>query len=398
LDLVVPLEPDLGGRSRPAGWYYGDDMDAAGLSQDRFVPRVNGALAALAAVIALVDAEGTAWPWVLVMVCGFLVRALFPRVAAMTVTVVVLVSLIGLNLHLRSEGAFFFACLATVDVVATEPRRKLAYGCGLAALLLPLVIRVTGDQGARNNWRWQFWSAGVLLSGVLGWSLHRQYRLTEALRAAHAQLTGQAIAQERRRIAREVHDLVGHTLTVVMLHVTGARHTMRRDPDEAEAALREAEAAGRRSLAEIRQVIGLLREGDDDDTRHALPIGRDIGELIERYRSGGLDAAITIAGDLDRTDAITGLAVFRIVQESLSNVVRHAPGASAAVAVGIDDDCCDISVTNAIAAGPGPGQPGNGITGMNERATSLGGTLHAGPVDKSSTWQVHARIPLRSIA
>jgi signal transduction histidine kinase len=373
-------------------------MDAAGPSQDRFVPRVNGALAAGAAVVALVDADATAWPWVLVMVASFLLRALFRRLPAMSVAVVVLLSLIGLNLHLRSEGAFFFACLVTVDVVATESRRRLAYGCGLAALLLPLVIRVVGDQRALNDWRWQFWSAGVLLSGVLGWSLHRQYRLTEALRAAHAQLTGQAVAQERHRIAREVHDLVGHTLTVVMLHVTGARHTMRRNPDEAEAALLEAEAAGRRSMAEIRHAIGLLREGDDHGARHALPIARDVGELIDRYRSGGLDVSVTITGDLDQPDALTGLALFRIVQESLSNVVRHAPGASAAVAVRIDNDGCDISVTNPMVTGPGKSQVGNGITGMNERAVSLGGTLHTGPVDKSRAWQVHARIPVRSRA
>ncbi len=380
------------------GAYYRAVMDAAGLSQDRLVPRYNGALAVLAAMVALVGATGTVWPWVLVMVGGFVLRAVRPRVPAVAVAVLVLASLVGLNLRLRSEGAFFFACLATVDVVATEARRRLALGAGLAALVLPLVIRLAGDQGVTSSWRWQFWSAGVALSAVLGWSLHRQYALTEALRAAHAQLTGLAVAQERRRIAREVHDLVGHTLTVVMLHVTGARHTMGRDPQGAEAALREAESAGRRSLAEIRHVIGLLRDGEDDGTRDALPIGRDIVELIERYRRGGLDAAVAVSGDLDRPDALSGLAAFRIVQESLSNVARHAPGATATVEVTIGAECCDISVTNAIVDGSSPHRPGNGITGMQERAASLGGTFDAGADDSGRVWRVRARIPLSSVS
>lgn len=368
-------------------------VDVQRLSEERRVARVDGVLAALAAVVALAGAEGTAWPWVLVMFTVFVVRAVWPRVPAIAVTVVVLASLVVLNVHLRSEGAFFFACLATVDVVATERRRGWAYASALAALLLPPFIRFVGDQGATNSWRWQFWSAGVLLSGVLGWSLHRQCRLTEALRAAHEQLTGQAVAEERRRIAREVHDLVGHTLTVVMLHVTGARHTMRRHPDEAERALREAELAGRQSLAEIRHVIGLLR-ADDDDSRQALPVGRDIVGLVERYRSGGLDAVVNVVGDLDRPDALSGLAAFRIVQESLNNVVRHAPGASADVAVTIGADCCDIRITNATAATPDPYRTGNGIIGMRERASSLGGTLLAGPADAGHAWRVHAQFPL----
>lgn len=137
----------------------------------------------------------------------------------------------------------------------------------------------------------------------------------------------QAAIQERRRIARDVHDLVGHSLTVVMLHVAGARHVLQDDPEEAERALGQAEEAARTSLMEIRRTVGLLRD-EHDAAPDILPSTglADLPNLVDEFLLTGLDVSLDLRGPTAFVDGAIGLAAYRIVQEALTNVSRARPG------------------------------------------------------------------------
>src|SRR4029453_8497109 len=140
---------------------------------------------------------------------------------------------------------------------------------------------------------WTPWAAGNVVMFVLGRNLRRQRALIEQLEVAREALAEQAVADERRRIARDLHDLAGHTLAAVLLHVTGARYVLRRDPDEAERALVQAETVGRGSLDQIRFTVASLRTSERG-TDPALPGSADLVELIEEYRRAGLDVSALV--------------------------------------------------------------------------------------------------------
>src|SRR5581483_12475897 len=139
------------------------------------------------------------------------------------------------------------------------------------------------------------------------------------------ELAEQAMLEERRRIARDVHDFVGHGLAAVMLQVTSARHVLRRDPTAAEEALRVAEEVGRRSMRELRRTVAVLRSDDEDGAGVAPPVpaAEEIPALVEEARAGGLDLELEIRGELAELDPGVGLALYRIAQEALANAARH---------------------------------------------------------------------------
>src|SRR5262249_25631955 len=137
--------------------------------------------------------------------------------------------------------------------------------------------------------------------------------LVSELEAARQQLAEQAVFAERRRIASELHDLVGHSLTVVLLFLTGARHRVQEDPQSAEEALAEAEEIGRRSLAEIRANVAALRSGDDPTMFSPAPTVGDIPALIDQSRSAGTSVDLDLTGPVDELEGVIGAAVYRVV-------------------------------------------------------------------------------------
>jgi signal transduction histidine kinase len=207
------------------------------------------------------------------------------------------------------------------------------------------------------------------------------------------QIGERAAFEERQRIARELHDVIAHSLAVTMLHLTGARLALERDPADARQALLEAERLGRQSLAEIRATIGLLAPGDDAPTV-AMPGAADIPGLVRDFADAGLGVRFDCAGDLDLVSPAAGLSAYRIVQESLANIVKHTPGADAAVCVRVDDANAHLEIRNPVAAtarAPRREERGRGLVFMQDRAELLGGTLHAGP--DGTEWRVCADIP-----
>jgi signal transduction histidine kinase len=241
---------------------------------------------------------------------------------------------------------------------------------------------------------WFGWIVGCLLSAGMGWTLHRELELFLDLHKAQSELAEQSFQQERRRIAREVHDVIAHSLTVTMLHLTGARLTLEHDPSataEAIAALEEAERTGRQSLNEIRRTVGLLTTAPSDEpTTQPMPGAADLDALIEDFRSAGLGVTLTATGELAAVPSAIGLAVYRIVQESLSNAAKHAPGAPVTVEVAIGHEI-RIVVRNPLTRTDSNVDGGLGIPGMVERAVLLGGTIAAGP--GPGGWRVDAHLP-----
>jgi signal transduction histidine kinase len=240
------------------------------------------------------------------------------------------------------------------------------------------------------------WWLGMLFSWLAAHMLARQRRLVLALRAAQADLAARAAAEERRRIAREVHDVIAHALTVTMLQITGARHVLRRDPARADAALAEAERLGRQSLNDIRRTVGLLDERRPSAVEAPLPTLDDLPELVEGFRSAGLAVDLRVDGEAGRLASAASLGLYRIAQEALANVARHAPGASVAVELVVERGLARLRVADSGAADGGAplegiAGSGLGIPGMRERAAMLGGSLRAGPVGDG--WIVECTVP-----
>jgi signal transduction histidine kinase len=207
----------------------------------------------------------------------------------------------------------------------------------------------------------------------------------------------QALFDEQHRLARDVHDIVGHTLATVMLHVTGARHVLRHDPDAAEQALRSAEALGRRSMEELRRTFALLRSRDEPGVVPSLPSAAEIGALVEEARAGGLPVELRTRGDLARIPPAVGVALYRIAQEALANAARHAPAARTVLGLQRLGGQVFLEAKTSgpvLAATPDHGRPHYGLLGMRERATALGGELTAGP--SQNGWRVTCRLPLRT--
>jgi signal transduction histidine kinase len=230
-----------------------------------------------------------------------------------------------------------------------------------------------------------FWLAGVLVRN------RRQAASLFAWSAARQRLAEQAAAAERARIARELHDIIAHHLSVVVLHAAGARASGGADP----ATLEEIENSGRQALAETRRLFGVLREPDEETGRAPQPGISELPALAGSLRAAGLEVRLSIDGDHAGLPPAVNVSAYRIVQEALTNVLKHAGEARAEVTVGCADSAVTIEVTD-----DGPGNPaaqapagGQGLAGMRERVALFGGELRAGP-RPGGGFTVSARLPV----
>ncbi len=200
-----------------------------------------------------------------------------------------------------------------------------------------------------------------------------------------------ALTAERNRIAREMHDVVAHSLSVMIALADGARAAVDRRPEQARIALDELASTGRSALSDTRRLLGVLREDDavDDDGAPLAPQPTDLAELVSRFQAAGLPVTFTESGPPLPDDAGLQLAVFRIVQEGLTNVLRHAPG-SPRIDVVLDrhPGYVVVEVDNADGASSTAPPGGRGLVGMRERAAVYDGHVDAGPT--TSGWRVRA--------
>jgi signal transduction histidine kinase len=189
------------------------------------------------------------------------------------------------------------------------------------------------------------------------------------------------VAEDRLRIARDLHDSVAHAMATISVQAGAAAHVVDREPGAAKEAFTAIQRASADVLDELAAMLRLLRDDSEDAARAPTPGIEQIDELVESMRGSHLRVALEPRGALDQVPAAVGVAAYRIVQESLTNVLRHAPGASAVVTVCVDDRDVTIDVTDdgCGAIMPAASGAGVGIRGMRERAASTGGRVDAGP-------------------
>ena len=292
-------------------------------------------------------------------------------------------------LHWRGEGVVFLVVIALSYLTLREDDIRLRVAAGALGVAVPGAVQLV----VHDDWGWPYWTGGLLVTWLSAEQLRRYRALVAELESTRERLAVQAVHLERRRIAAELHDLVGHSLGVLLLHITGARRRIEDDPAGSAEALRRAESIGRSGLAEIRRSVAALRDETGASLAPAMTAA-DVPALVGATAAAGCAATLEVSGSLAGIEPITGLAVYRVVQESLANATRHAPGAAVRVAIAIGADDVDVTVADGGGVGRARGQGGPGgvgLVGMRERVEALGGTLAAGP--SAGGWRVHATLP-----
>lgn len=204
-----------------------------------------------------------------------------------------------------------------------------------------------------------------------------------------------AAADERARIARELHDVIAHSVSVMVIQAGGARMVMKSDPARAEASLRLVERAGGDALAEMRRLLGILEHGQDRRALAPQPGLANIDELVSEARAAGLATELRVEGRPAPVSPALDLCAYRVVQEALTNAIKHVAPARAAVSVRWGDRQLELEISDD-GSGPGTVLPGgHGIAGMRERVALHGGTFFAGRErDDHSGFTVRAQLPL----
>jgi signal transduction histidine kinase len=291
------------------------------------------------------------------------------------------------------EPAMFNVSLLAFAAARWSPSFAEAASLGLLAAATPALVALVQDP---MEVAVALWAVAIAFFWWIGRSFARQERLVVELERARRRLARQALLDERRRLARDVHDFVGHGLAAVLLQLTSARHVLRRDPDAAEEALRSAEEVGRRSMRELRRTVTLLRSEDEESSAAPGPTASEIPALVDEARAGGLAVELRTRGDPSRLPPDVALALYRIAQETLSNAARHAPRARTTLGLEVVNGRVEL-----LAETSGPlveasaaerGRPHYGLIGMRERAAALGGELTAGPTRDG--WRVRCALPV----
>jgi signal transduction histidine kinase len=333
------------------------------------------------------EPDGLAFALVLLSALALLWRNRHPR-AVLLATLVLSLALAALSYGVHAPAAPAVALYA----FAIRPQRGRAWPvlatatAGWVALVL-IEVAVTPYGVADYSLPGLIW-AGAWLIG----DRRRFLRAHVADKLEHARREHElVVAEERARIARELHDSAGHALNTILLQAGAARVLRERDSERSAQAVATIEDLARETIEEIDRIVGLLRE-DAEMGRSPLPGIDQIPALVERQRAGGLDVHLTIDGEPDRRPPTpVSRAVYRIAQESLTNASRHGIG-SAVIAIQLGPDALELSVANPVTthAEPRPGG-GRGIAGMRERAKLLGGSLQAGR--NGSRFELHAQLP-----
>jgi signal transduction histidine kinase len=378
---------------------------------DRTIAAVVGA-AAVAEVIVSPERQGPPLLNALVAL-GYALPVAWRRRAPLRAVAVVLAFALAMGLFLTSVE-FLFAPFGTIlaltyATAARLERRPALAGLGIAAAGALCVIATMDDQSAGD---FIFPSLIVLGAWVCGRAVRSRSQLTARLHETAARLAEEhdaeaqrAASEERRRIAREMHDLVAHSMSVMVVQAGGARRIIGRDRGRALDAAVKIERTGREALTEMRHLLGVLHPHVEHAALAPQPTLAEVGALVERARAAGLPAVLHQRGERHALPAGLDLAAYRIVQEGLTNAIKHAAGAPTEVTVEWSEQAIALEVRDRGAgamngegcrqgiARPGHGRDaGHGLVGMRERVRLYGGELRTGP-HPDGGWHVRATLP-----
>ncbi|WP_405797492.1 sensor histidine kinase [Streptomyces sp. NBC_01506] len=298
--------------------------------------------------------------------------------------------------------AAFCQLIVVFNIALRLPTRQLA----LTAALLTGPLVVGAARFPEDNWVMAFQSSltSFVVVALLGIVMRTRQEYTASLRERAKQLEIErdqqaqlAAAAERTRIAREMHDILGHNLSVITGLADGGSYAAKKNPQRATEALDAIATTSRQALTELRRLLGILQNDAPDDTPAELAPQPGLGELdqlIDAVRAAGLPVQVTVTGDLEAAPTGRQLTVYRVVQEALTNTLKHAgPDATARVTLSRTPESITAEITDTgRATSPRPG--GRGITGMRERTALYAGTLDVGPLPPpDSGWRVHLHLP-----
>lgn len=297
--------------------------------------------------------------------------------------------------HYQSWASVLIALVAVYSAAAYAT--NLPYVLAVAAALA--VTLAVGEPAGRAaaDALWTIIALSLPLS--VGLTVRRfRTRETEAQQRAaqveqeRAQQVAAAAAAERRRIARELHDIVSHSLGVIVLHAGAAEQAFDRAPEKARQAVHTIRGTGLEAIGEMSRLVGLLRD-DTQATTAPQPTLADLGRLLAAVRAGGMDVALHTEGVVRALPAAIELNAYRVVQEGLTNVAKHTRGGTATVTVAYQPDSLTVEISDdATATAPGPGG-GFGLAGLRERVAVFGGGLDYG-CRTAGGWAVRARFPV----
>jgi signal transduction histidine kinase len=347
-----------------------------------------GLVAAITQPSSAVDIALTVVP-----VAAWSLWAFVPTVPLAAVSLPIVVPVIVAQRSGQLEPVMFNASLLAFAAARWSDSLAAAATLGLLAAATPVLVAIVQNPMEVAT---GIWIVAIVFIWVVGLAVARQERLVAELEGTRRQLAQQTLLAERRRIARDVHDFVGHGLAAVMLQVTSARHVLRRDTDAAEEALRSAQEVGRRSMQELRRTVTLLRRDDEAGIAAPVPTASEIPALVDDARAGGLAVELQTRGDLTRIPPSVGLALYRIAQEALANAARHAPRARTVLGLELANGRVALvaETTGPLGASSAHerARPHYGLIGMEERTTALGGEFAAGPTNDG--WRVRCELPV----
>jgi len=270
------------------------------------------------------------------------------------------------------DGPIYAAGLAVMFVLGRRSGRALAIA-GLIALEVALLAAWLVTR--RNGWLVSFYPGGAAAAGAVGAALRSR-------RFGRDEETRRRLAEERLRIARDLHDGVAHAMATINVQAAAAAHVLDRQPAAAKQALSAIADASATVLGELNALLTLLREPGAAAERAPTPGLAEVADLVTGVRAAGRECDYAVEGDVGTVSPAVATAVYRIVQESLTNVLKHAGAARVDVHVQVDGPRVTVTVADdGSAPGPmrGPVREGNGLRGMRERAEATGGRLTAGP-------------------
>jgi signal transduction histidine kinase len=276
----------------------------------------------------------------------------------------------------RAESADLLVIVAIVGsaAVAASKHWDASVATNVASALISLTLLFRGA-----------WSAGRWVQG-------RRDRERAAI-ADREERARAVLREERARIARELHDVVAHAMSVIVLQARGARHSLPVRPEETREALDAVERAASHGLAEMRRLLSALREEEESAALAPQPSVEQIDSLVAAVRAAGLPVEVRVEGASRELPAGIDLCGYRIVQEALTNTLKHAGPARARVLIRYGEDALEVEVTDTGAGDRNGGPRGEGLAGMRERVAVFGGRLHAGP-QQGGGYLVTAWLPL----
>jgi signal transduction histidine kinase len=288
------------------------------------------------------------------------------------------------------RGSPLLVVLGAYTVAAYRPVREIA--AAAAALLAVLLVLVASPVLTFGPAELAATSAAVGVAMLIGWTAQSRRERIAALERGQAEAALRAAADERLRIAQELHDVVAHSLGVIAVQAGVGMHVIGDDPDEARRSFENISRTSRSSLAEIRRLLSVVRDGVGGPAYTPVPGLPDLARLVEDVEDAGLVVDMTVDGDVGRVPPGVGLAAYRIVQEALTNTLRHARADRAGVHLECTSERLAIEVTD---DGRGPRREtagGHGLIGMRERVAVYGGSVDAGP-GHGGGFRVTAELP-----